>query len=98
MVRPWRSAELHQPGVLLICDTDPSELLTINTDLLFGIGPARDLDDHVQDSLLLIGVQGNVVERRDGDAILLDECAVFQGVRSTNTANTVLRSGCHVEL
>jgi hypothetical protein len=32
-------------------------------NLKLGIGPSRDLNDHVQDSLLLICIQGNVMER-----------------------------------
>jgi hypothetical protein len=34
-------------------------------DLHFGIGPPRDLDDHIKDAKLLIGVEGNVMEGRD---------------------------------
>lgn len=30
--------------------------------LLLSVGPAGDLNDHVQDGLLLVGIQGNVVE------------------------------------
>ena len=34
-------------------------------DLHFGIGPPRDLNDHIEDAKLLIGVEGNVMEGRD---------------------------------
>ena len=54
------------------------------TYLLLGIGPARDLNNHVQDGLLLVGIEGNVVEGRDGLAILLNVDAVLQGVRSSD--------------
>lgn len=57
-----------------------------NTHLLLSVGPAGDLDDHVQDGLLLVGVERNVVEGRDGDAILLDVDAVLEGVGSTDLA------------
>lgn len=60
------------------------------TNLLLGVGPAGDLDDHVQDGLLLIGVEGDVVEGRDGLAILLDEDAVLQSVGSADGADGIL--------
>ena len=63
------------------------------TDLELGIGPARNLDNHVQDGLLRVGVQGNIVEGRDGHAILLDVDAVLQRVRSANLAQAVGRHG-----
>lgn len=57
-----------------------------STYLLLGVGPAGDLDDHVQDGLLLVGVERDVVEGRDGHAILLDVDAVLEGVRSADLA------------
>jgi len=57
-----------------------------NTYLLLGVGPAGDLDDHVQDGLLLVGVERDVVEGRDGHAILLDVDAVLESVRSADLA------------
>lgn len=65
-----------------------------STHLLLGVGPAGDLDNHVQDGLLLIGIERNVVEGRDRDAILLDEDAVVKGVGSADVAGGVLRSHC----
>ena len=59
---------------------------SISTYLLLGVGPAGDLDDHVQDGLLLVGVERDVVEGRDGHAILLDVDAVLESVRSTDFA------------
>lgn len=61
--------------------------------LLLGIGPAGDLNDHVQDGLLSIGVEGDVVEGRDGLAILLDIDTVLQRVRLGNLANGVGHGG-----
>jgi hypothetical protein len=59
------------------------------TYLLLGVGPAGDLDDHVQDGLLLVGVERDVVEGRDGHAILLDVDAVLKSVRSADLAGGV---------
>jgi hypothetical protein len=33
-------------------------------DFHLGIGPPRDFDDHVEDTILLIGVERDVMERR----------------------------------
>lgn len=63
--------------------------------LLLGVGPARNLNDHVQDGLLLVGIEGDVVEGRAGLAILLDEDAVLKGVRSADRADGIL-GGRHV--
>lgn len=57
--------------------------------LLLSVGPAGDLNDHVQDGLLLIGVERNVVEGGDGNAILLNEHAVLESVRGTDLADGV---------
>lgn len=62
--------------------------------LHLGIGPAGDLDDHVEDRLLLVGVQGDIVEGRDGDAILLDVYPVLEGVGRALLADLVL--GRHI--
>ena len=61
--------------------------------LLLGVGPARDLDDHVQDGLLLIGVEGDVVEGRDGHAILLDVNTVLQRKGLGDLADGVRHGG-----
>lgn len=45
-------------------------------DLHLGVGPARDLDNHVEDAIALVGEKRNVVEGRDDLAVLLDEDAV----------------------
>ena len=57
------------------------------------IGPARDLNNHVEDGLFLVGVEGHIVERGDGDAILLDVDAVLKGVRSSDFADAVSHGG-----
>lgn len=64
------------------------------TNLELGVGPAGDLNDHVEDGLLLVGVQGDVVEGGDGDAILLDVDAVLEGVGSRDLAGGVGRGHC----
>jgi len=59
-------------------------------DLHLRIGPAGDLDDHVEDTLVLVGEEGDVVEGGDDGAILLDEHTVFEGVRSADEARGIL--------
>jgi hypothetical protein len=67
------------------------------TNLLLRVGPTRNLHDHVQDRLLLVGVEGDVVEGRDGHAILLDVDAVLERVRSADFAGRIDGSSlcCH---
>lgn len=57
--------------------------------LLLGIGPARNLNNHVEDGLLLIGKERNVVEWRDGFAIFLEVDAVLEGMRGGDSAHRV---------
>jgi hypothetical protein len=45
-------------------------------NLELGVGPARHLDDHVEDPIALVSKKRDIVERRDDGAILLDEDAV----------------------
>lgn len=66
------------------------------TNLLLCVGPAGNLNDHVEDGLLLVGVQRDVVEWRDRNAIFLDEDAVFKSVRSADLADGVLGGGLAV--
>ena len=56
----------------------------IPTHLELSIGPPGNLHDHVQNGLLLIGIEGDVVEGRDRLAILLDENAMLEGVGGAN--------------
>ena len=56
------------------------------THLHLGIGPARNLDNHVEHSLLLIGIEGNVVKRRQRCAIFFNVHAVLKSVGSTDFA------------
>ena len=46
-------------------------------DLHLRVGPARDLNNHVQDAIVLVGEEGDVVEGRDDAAVLLDEHTVL---------------------
>lgn len=64
------------------------------TYLHLGIGPSRNLDDHVQDGLLFIGIQGDVVKWGNRDSILFKVDAVLQSVRSSDLAGGIL--GSHV--
>ena len=52
--------------------------------LHLGISPPRDLNYHVQHSLLVIGIKRNVMERGYHDSILINVDAVVQGIGSTN--------------
>ena len=61
--------------------------------LLLGVGPAGDLNDHVEDGLLLVGIEGDVVEGRDGLAILLNVNTVLQGVGLADLADGVGHGG-----
>ena len=63
-----------------------------STHLHLGIGPAGYLNDHVQDRVLLVGIEGDVVEGRDRHAILLDEDAVLERVCGANLAGCVYGS------
>jgi len=58
-------------------------------DLHLCIGPAWDLNDHVKNGLLLIGVQWDIMEGRDWLTILGDEDTVLQGVWSANLVDAV---------
>lgn len=62
------------------------------TYLKLCIGPSWDLNDHVQDGLLLIGVEGDIVEWGNSDAILGDVNTVLEGVGGTDLVGFVLRS------
>lgn len=46
-------------------------------NLHFGVGPARNLDDHIEDTIVGVSEEGDVVEWRDNGAILLDVDAMF---------------------
>ena len=51
-------------------------------DLHLGVGPTRDLDNHVEDPIVLVGKEGYVVEGRDDGAVLLDVHAMLCSARS----------------
>lgn len=59
------------------------------TYLHLSICPSRHLDNHVQDGLLLVGVERDVVEGADKLAILLDIDTVFEGVGRGDLAGSV---------
>lgn len=62
--------------VLLDILLDGVERLLLG-DLHLGVGPAGDLNDHVEDALVLVGEQRDVVEGGDDGAILFDEHAML---------------------
>lgn len=51
-------------------------------DFHLGVGPAGDLDDHVEDAIALIGEERDVVERGDDLAVVFDVDAMFWRDRS----------------
>jgi len=55
-----------------------------------GIRPAGNFDNHVEYAIALIGEEGNIVERRDDLAVLLDIDAMLKGVGGTDEARCVL--------
>ena len=59
------------------------------TYLHLSVGPSWHLNNHVEDGLLLVGIQRDVVERRAGLAILLDVDAVLEGVGGVDLAGSV---------
>jgi len=61
----------------------------MSTDLLLGVGPARNLNNHVEDGLLVVGVEWDIVERRAWLAVLLNVGAVLESVRSSDAADAV---------
>lgn len=63
------------------------------THLHLSVAPAGDLDDHVEDGLLLVGIERDVVPCRDGLAVLLDEDTVLERVRRSDLADRVSHVG-----
>lgn len=74
------------------CAGSLKKATVVKTCLHLAIGPPRDLNDHVQDGLLLVGVQGDIMERGDGHAILLDIDAVLKSVWAGDLSGLVGRS------
>lgn len=46
-------------------------------DFEFGIGPSRNFNDHVEDTIVLVGEERDVVPWRNDGAILFDKNAVI---------------------
>ena len=66
--------------------------------LHLGISPPRDLHYHVQHRLLVIGIEGNVVERGDHNSVLLNVDAVLQSIGSTNLPDSIGTRRTHLGL
>jgi len=58
-------------------------------DLHLCVGPPWDLNNHVEESLLLIGIERNIVEWRNYVAISLDVDTMVKGVRLGNFSHRV---------
>jgi hypothetical protein len=82
------------------CETGGGLRVRINffrlgqTHLHLSIGPSRNLDNHVEDGALLVGIERDVMERAQRLSILFNEDAMLQCIGSTNLANAVL--GAHL--
>lgn len=63
-------------------------------DLHLAVCPSWDLNNHVQDGLLLIGIKGDIVEWRNWNAILFDVDTVLQSVWSSDLSDSVFGSHC----
>jgi len=59
-------------------------------DLKLGVGPTRDLHNHVEDAIALVGKERDVVERGDDGSVLFRIDAMFEGVGSTNDTSSEL--------
>lgn len=46
-------------------------------NLHFCVGPAGNLDDHVEDTLILVGEKRDIMEGRNDGAVLFDEDAML---------------------
>ena len=64
--------------------------------LHLSIGPSGDFHNHVQDRLLFVGIERNIVERRDGHSIFFDKDTVFEGVGRSDLPYRVASRGIGV--
>jgi len=90
----WGEAIADEPQLALLGVLLDGVQELILGDLLLGIGPARDLNNHVEHRLLGVGVEGDVMEGRDGHTVLLDVHAVLKGVGSSHLAEGVRGRHC----
>jgi len=65
-------------------------------DLHLGVSPSRHLDDHVQDTVVLIGKKRDVVERGENSSTLFDVNTVLESVGCAHETSSIL--SCHVEI
>ena len=65
-----------------------------SADFHLGVGPTRNFDNHVKDSIVLVSEERDVVEGRDGLTLcVLVVDTVVEGVGSANLTNLVLGHG-----
>lgn len=83
-------ANVSQPAFLDIL-LDRIEGLLLG-DLHLCIGPARNLDDHIENAIVLVSEERNVVEGRDDGSVLLNEHTMLKSVGRASKARGVLRS------
>jgi len=63
-------------------------------DLELCVGPAGDLNNHVEDAIALVSKEGNVVEWGNDGAILFRIDAMFESVGGTNDTSSELGNHC----
>jgi len=85
-----REAVAHetQPALLDILFNGIEGFLLGNLHLR--VRPARNLDDHVEDAVVLVCEERDVVERRDDGSILFDVDTVFKSIRRADEAGSIL--------
>jgi hypothetical protein len=63
-------------------------------DLHLRVGPPRDLDDHIQDDIVLVGEEGDVVEGgHDGTIVLNENTVLCKDVQGFDQS-TILKVWC----
>jgi len=71
-------ANVSQPALLDILFDRVEGFLLGNFH--FGVGPAGNLNDHVEDAIILVSEERDVMEGRDDGSILLNENTMLEGV------------------
>lgn len=84
-----RETVAHKSQFSLLGVLENGIQLVLLGDLHLGVSPSGHLNNHVQDGLLLVSIQGDVMKGGHGLAILFDENSVFQCVGSTNSTGCV---------
>lgn len=84
----WETVSHKSQFALLSVLDDWIQLLLLR-DFQLGVGPSWNLHNHVENGLLLVGIQWDVMERRNNLSIFLNEDLVVQSVGGTDLAGGV---------